>query len=160
MGQRGPVRTPTKILELRDSTELWKRKREPRPVTEKPPCPTWLAPDARTIWRQVTPELARIGILARIDQHALARYCHLWVRWRTEETRLATEGLDIITYNAAGQVMSIVPSPAVARSSNLADKLLRLEQHFGMTPSARASLQVEQPQRHGNQDTKAKYFRA
>lgn len=159
MGRRGPPRTPTKILALRDSTQVWKRKREPQPPAEKPPCPAWLDPDARKMWRTITPELARIGILARIDQNALARYCHLWVRWRAEEMRLTTEGMDITTYNADGQLMSIQPSPAVARASNLADKLLKLEQQFGMTPSARASLRVEAPVTHADQDPKAKFFR-
>lgn len=159
MGRRGPPRTPTKILELRDSTQVWKRKREPRPVAEKPPCPAWLDAEARKLWRTITPELARIGLLARIDQNALARYCHLWVRWRAEEMRLTAEGMDIVTYNADGQLMSIQPSPAVARSLNLADKLLKLEQHFGMTPSARASLRVEQPTSDADHDAKAKFFR-
>jgi phage terminase small subunit len=93
VGKRGPVPTPTKVLNMRGSWRAKTRPQEPHALpSEKPPCPAWLDADARKVWRVLIPQLARIGVLTRLDQHALARYCTLWIRWRKAETMLARNG--------------------------------------------------------------------
>lgn len=161
MGKRGPLPTPTNVLKMRGSWRAKTRPLEPAPpAAEKPPCPAWLDADARKVWRALIPQLARLGVLTRLDQHALARYCTLWVRWRKMETLLAEKGELVISYTEEGAVAGVHVTPYVAIASTLADKLLRLEQHFGMTPSARAALHVEIPDPHApTDDPKAKFFR-
>jgi len=120
MGRRGPPRTPTAVLAQRGSWLAKTRPNEPRPAVESPDRPDWLNDEAAAVWDQVVPFLLEIGVLSRVDSNALARYCVGVVRFQ----RLFNH-----------------PNAQVTAVSKLAAQLLRLEKQFGMTPSARQSIQ-------------------
>ncbi len=81
-------------------------------------------------------------VLTQVDQHALARYCQLWARWREAEEFLDKRGATYSVRDKDGNIVALKKYPQVVIASDLADKLLRLEQQFGLTPSARTRLEV------------------
>ena len=158
MGSRGPSPTPTKILALRESWRAKRNPAEPRPPTGRPRRPRWLDSYAKAAWRQIVPQLERMGVLTRIDANALSRYCVLWGRWRKAEEFLQERGECYLAKDAAGQVIGLKPYPQARMASQLAEQLLRLEQQFGMTPSARARIEVPQQEREDERD-KRRYLK-
>jgi P27 family predicted phage terminase small subunit len=149
MTTRGRKPTPTKLLELRGSWRAKTRKDEPQPSAKgatptapKLPCPAWLDDEGKQVWRTLIKQLGDMGILESIDALALGRYCQLYQRWRTAEEQIRARGETIDLYNAEGEVIGVGLSPFVKLANELAEKLLRLEQQYGMTASARASLGI------------------
>ena len=147
MGRRGPRPLPTEILRLRGSTLVTKRRitREITRTPAVPSCPRWLDNGAKAAWRQLVPELDGLGILANVDRNALTRYCRLWSRWRKMEKLIEERGETYPIRNETGEVKYLAQFPHVSIASGLAQQLTRLEQEFGMTPSARARIQVAHP---------------
>lgn len=119
----GPPRTPTSVLEKRGSWLVKDRKMtEPQPERGRPTCPNALKDDARKLWRKLVPMLDAMGVLTRIDGTVLERYCVLMVKWRHNEAHPTEKSFD--------------------KGLRLNEALLKLEVQFGLTPSARARLQV------------------
>lgn len=87
MGTRGPAPQPDNVRLLkgngidRDQAHA-KVSRQPRAVAGIPPMPRGMGPDARRIWKHVTPELARLGILGNIDLATLEAYCRAYQEMR------------------------------------------------------------------------------
>ena len=81
----GPRRTPTKVLEMRGSWLARNRKQSdpgygnnaigPEVLIK---MPSWLLDDARAVWRLVLAHLKPLGVIGRMDSHALGRYCTIF----------------------------------------------------------------------------------
>jgi P27 family predicted phage terminase small subunit len=164
MGTRGPKRTPTKILKMRGSWRANAREGEPIPASKAPPCPQWLKEKAeRAVWRTLVNRLMALHLIGEIDQHALGRYVRLFLLWRKMDDFVKgyDESYPIMAPDRA-KPLGFKLFPQTVLALDLSDKLLRLEQHFGMTPSARAALAgavqrpVEEPEPRG----KARFFEA
>lgn len=125
---------------MRGSPRAERRKNEPKPADGVPRCPPWLTPEAKKHWRRLIPLLASMNILKITDAEAIARYCHLWHRWRKAEEFLGANGECYPLRDEAGKVKCLMPYPQVAIANRLASQLLRLEQEFGLTPSARTRI--------------------
>ena len=120
VGRRGPAKTPSKVLTARGSWRGVKRvKSQPKPDDKAPRCPAWLSAKARVAWKTLIPKLTEMGVIGTCDRNALARYCDFFVRWRA--------AADLGDMDVALKIST---------------HLLRIEQQFGLTPSARASLAV------------------
>ena len=77
MGRRGPAPTPTRILKIRGST-LVTRKREAGEVQGPsgiPDRPDWLDVDSLVTWDSLVPLLIQMGVLTRVDGKALTVRC-------------------------------------------------------------------------------------
>ena len=158
MGRRGPPPTPTAVLKLRGSTRVTQRRQihEAQGPVGAPEPPDWLDEDARAMWDHLLPMLTGMGVLTRIDGNALARYCRLWSRWRKAEAHLDKHGELYPLKDDQGRVRYVQQWPQVAIAAKLAQQLTRLEQEFGMTPSARTRV----PARNAAGPTdKSEYFR-
>ena len=143
MGRRGPAPTPTAMLKLRGSWRAKTREGEPQPPPGRPKCPQWLDDDAKKVWRQLVPQLDEMGVLTKVDANALARYCRLWSRWRQAEAFIDRHGEVYPLKDEHGKVRYFQQFPQVSIANKLAQQLTRLEQEFGMTPSARSQIDVE-----------------
>ncbi len=145
MGRRGPAPTPTPKLALAGSRRANRNRNEPQPEASDLTPPEWISEEAKQVWAEVAPQLDRRGVLKRIDEDALARYCQLWSRWKAAELFIARHGETYPIKDGQGNVKYIQQLPQVAIASKLAQQLTRLEQEFGMTPSARTRIEVDMP---------------
>jgi len=131
---------------------------EPRPERGRPRCPKWLDEKAKEAWALLIPPLDRMGVLAKIDGNALARYCRLHSRWRDAEEFLQKQGDTYLAKDADGRVTGVKAYPHARIAAQLSEQLLRLEQHFGMTPAARARLSAPRED-EGTDDLRSRYLR-
>jgi P27 family predicted phage terminase small subunit len=134
------------MLELRGSWRANARVNEPQPKSQRPPAPSWLKDDEKRVFETLADLLVGMGIATAADQITLARYAQLSVLYhRTYEfVRRHGEAHAIPGKKAADG--STGPSPGLRLYPQtklvleLADRLLRMEEQFGLTPSARARL--------------------
>jgi P27 family predicted phage terminase small subunit len=105
--------------------------------------PTWLDKLARRMWGELIPLLQSMGVLTRIDRNSLIRYCTYWSRWVKAEQWLAKHGTSYPIRDGNGKTKSIGQFPQVSEASKLGMLLARLEQEFGMTPSARSRIECD-----------------
>src|SRR3990167_10138657 len=138
MGQRGPKPTPTKILALRGST-LVKRRKEPAVETGKPSVPGYLSASERQTWRRLTGHLERAGLLAKLDGDMLGRYCVLHGQWLRAVLFVSVHGQSYVTMDLAENT-NYKLYPEVKLIAGFHKDLARIEASFGMSPSARAGL--------------------
>jgi len=151
MGLRGPPKTPTKILKARGSWRAGLRDGEPSARARKLNPPAWLSARAKDVWRRLEPKLRAMGVLDAADENALARYCQLFARYRECETEIQEYG-SFVNDDSGNEV----ELPAVKRAERLSQQLTRLEDRFGLSPSARASLAAE---RTDEEDEKERFFK-
>jgi phage terminase small subunit len=121
MAKRGPKKTPTAILEKRGSWLAKTRDGEPIVDAGYPPCPDWIKGEAREIWDRIVPELVNLGVMTKLDGFAFSRYCVYSVLWLKELGN---------------------PGRTEATLERYSNQCMRLEQSFGLNPSARASLET------------------
>ena len=145
MGKRGPPKTPTKLLQMRGSWLAKTREGEPQPEQGAPEKPEDLTPNASAAWDHLVPRLEASGVMTRIDGRAFARYCELWALWEDLKAFIHKSGHAHPIRNRKGEVTGVKAYPQVRLALQTSEHLLRLEQQFGLTPSARASLSVPAP---------------
>lgn len=153
MGKRGPTKKPTELKLIQGNPGKNALPCEPKP--QKVRCvepPKKLSAAERRAWKEIAPKLEANGLLTEIDLNMLVRYCRYAVKFDVAQKFIDEHGFEFTTYQAQTpeQVANGEPKviryvgqyPAVNTWLNLGDKLLRIEQQFGMSPSARASINV------------------
>ncbi|MEX0749525.1 MAG: phage terminase small subunit P27 family [Dehalococcoidia bacterium] len=105
---------------------------EPQVTSDLPSCPRELSKAAKREWRRIAPELAQLGLLARIDRAALALYCDAWGRW--VEAQQALQKYGVVVKSPNGFPMQ---SPYLAIANKALDQMRLLLGEFGMSPSSR-----------------------
>lgn len=137
MGLRGPKPLPT-AAKIAAGTYRADRAAANEPATTgRPTCPNWLTPDESKLFRNLVRQFIKMKMVGSIDSNSLARYCRLWFRWRESEQKIQEEGSVLTTdkgYHYA--------NPHCGLSRSLSDQLQRIEQSFGMNPSARTRISV------------------
>jgi P27 family predicted phage terminase small subunit len=140
----GPPKKPTALL----SPDSWRRKErahEPQP-TGLPSAPRWLDKTTKAVYRQVASMLTAMGVGRMPDANVLCRYCRLWVRWKNADAQIQKFGEVQPMKDKTGKVICLALGAFTKLEKSLSADLLRIEQEFGMTPAARARIQVEIPQ--------------
>ncbi|MDD5059284.1 MAG: phage terminase small subunit P27 family [Sideroxydans sp.] len=117
-------------------------KREPQPEPVRLPCPRWLSGEARKAWRYVAPQLARLGLLTKLDRIALEELCYLYGMARRAKATLEAEGLTFTTPNGYVQQR---PEVAIVHKCSALMKGYLAE--FGMTASSRSKISLPEPER-------------
>jgi len=159
MGRRGPPKIPTTLKLLRGCPSGVRKlpRGEPKPplVTDNT-APEFLSPAAQSIWTELVPKLETLGLFTVLDRNAVGRYCELSARWLIASKRIAETGKTHVPVfheqtdedRAAGtppRLKYIQELPESLEMRRLPGELLRLEQQFGMTPAARASISILPP---------------
>jgi phage terminase small subunit len=90
VGARGPAPQKAELRILKgngkDRDQAHKPvRRQPKAALAAPPMPTELGDHGERIWKHVTPELARMGILGSIDLATLEAYCRAYQAMRDHD---------------------------------------------------------------------------
>lgn len=158
MGKRGPRPTPTKLKILRGNPGCRPlNKNEPEPPSDGIVMPPHLGELARAKWRELLPMLQGVKVMTRADVEALSRYCDTWEWWLATRAKLKAEGDTYPILNDKGEVKYVAQRPEVSIAHKLAVQLRQLEQDFGLNPSARTALHVEEPKEDAD-DKDARVF--
>ena len=145
MGLRGPKPTPTAIKQARGTFRPDRAAGSEARPTGRPTCPAWLSKDAKREFRRVVKVLSGMGLIGTADSNALARYASTWVRWRQTVQMIEKAGEVVVYRDEQGKPKAVQPSAFNAIARGLAEQLDRLEQSFGMNPSARSRIEVAPP---------------
>ena len=117
---------------------------EPAPDAALPDPPEVLSADARVEWERVGPHLVRLGLMTDIDKGALAAYCDAYGDWVATSRAIAAlkakgnNGMVVRTVNG-----NVMPNPLVSINRAARRDMVRFASVFGMTPAARAGMDIE-----------------
>lgn len=114
---------------------------EPRPEIGVPTRPGWLLPEAKREWSRIVPELARLGLLAKIDRALIAAYCQCWARYVEAQKDIDENGYYFTTDKGYEG-----PRPAVQMATKMLEKMSALSAKFGFSPSDRARIRLPEPE--------------
>ena len=158
MGKRGPKPQPTKLRLLRGNPGKRQiNKSEPIPPSDDIAPPDWVSGVARSKWDEVVPKLIGMGVMTNADVDTIARYCTMheqFVKYLDQVRR----GLDVLVIrDDKGKVKYMQSTPAATMMTKLAASMLRIEQEFGLTPSARSGI-VAKKQTSEEDERDAKMF--
>ena len=148
MGTRGPGRTPTQILKMSGSNRAVAREgKEPKPDATKPNSTVKMTPQERRVYDKMCRMLRDMGLQASTDGNAIARYAKALIRFNTTCEFLEKHGESYAVYDKHADGSKTIKMMRRFPESTLRNELeviiLRLEREFGLTPSARASLEVD-----------------
>jgi P27 family predicted phage terminase small subunit len=149
---RGRPPVPSRLKLLRGNPgKRPLNKNEPKPKAKPPRCPDWLHPEARKKWKQLAPELARLGLLTIVDGDVLAAYCQCFAELKAANDAITAEGRFVKVGGTAlekkdGTVEQVgyqlQPHPAVAMQRSALQQLKSFAALFGLDPSSRSKLHV------------------
>lgn len=156
MGRRGPPKKPTelKLLQGIPGGEHKLNKNEPRPekLGDLTP-PELLTEEGKEIWRSVAEYLHRLNLLTEIDTLSLLVFCDVVEKWRKAKRFLDESGstYEIFHEQTPEEVAAKVPKklkycaqyPQVSIYNQLTKDIIRIGNQFGLTPAARASLNLD-----------------
>jgi P27 family predicted phage terminase small subunit len=116
---------------------------QPPPALPMPPA--HLSDAAKVEWGRVSSTLYALRMLTDIDTAALGAYCEAYARWKEASDALAQmrqadpamRGLLIRTSN-----QNIIQNPLIGIANKAAADMVRYAAEFGMTPSARARIEL------------------
>lgn len=138
--------TPTKLLSMRGSWRANLRTEEPQPEVKMVEPPKFLKAADKKYFREMVEKLFACGILTVADAGSFTRYITSFGRWVEAERALAEgEPTHHEIRDEAGNIKSVVPGKAYATVCKEHERLLKLEQEFGLTPASRPRLQSVKP---------------
>ena len=115
-------------------------KNEPVPKANKIEPPEYVSGKALEKWNEIVPGLMESGVVTNADVETLGRYCAMYEQW-LKYLDQCRKGLDVLVIrDDNGKVKYMQQSPAATMQMKLAASMLRIEQEFGLTPSARTGI--------------------
>lgn len=100
--------------------------------------PEWLCASGRTIWTAYMPRLRAMGYVRDTDRLAFARLCDHTARWLRLREKVDAKGESYTTESRHGKMERI--NPDFAAMLRVEEKLVQLEDRFGLTPAARQQI--------------------
>jgi len=141
MAKPGKKPTPTALKKLRGNPgrrPLPKNEPQPKKSTGLPRAPTVLNKPGQKEWRRMVKELHPLGLLTNIDLTALTMYCAAYSDWIHAQQKIQEHGMLVIVNTVPQQ------SPWMQISNKAAEKMLKYLPEFGMTPSSRSRVSVQE----------------
>lgn len=138
----GPPPKPTALKKLAGNPgKRALNKAEPQPDRVIPAMPRGLPARARRFWKDHADKLDRLGLLTEVDGPAFTLMAiHYATAWEAMRAIQDSGGLADVDENG---VVRKHPLLQVWRENSAA--FLRYANHFGLTPSARAKLEISEP---------------
>jgi phage terminase small subunit len=113
-GRSGGKPKPTKLKVLTGNPgkrPLPENEMSPEPIT--PEAPAWMPKEAQCEWHRLVPELAKLGVLARLDRSTLTAHCLAWEAMQ----RAHFEGDDAKLMKAIGHLRSFIAELGLSPSA-------------------------------------------
>ena len=148
MGKRGPRKEPTALRLLKGSPSHHRINRlEPKPASDSIMPPAWLVKTSLKKWNEILPGLIATGVVTNADVETLARYCtmHEQFLFCLKEIRAGRDQVEI--KDRKGEIVNVKATPAAINIFKIAASMLRIEQEFGLTPSARSGIVANKKQK-------------
>lgn len=98
MGQRGPSRTPTALLQARGSRRAAQRTNEPVPPEGEIKPPHKLNELEQEVWDQAVPILSAMGVLTTADVYLLAVWVFEYTEWLIHREIVQRDGAVDVFY--------------------------------------------------------------
>jgi P27 family predicted phage terminase small subunit len=121
---------------------------EPIPPPGPPEPPEHLDAIARGEWQRMADVLGRMGLLSRAEGPALTLYCEAYSKWLRARAEIVKRGMvverDIINSNGHKTGTRIFANPAMQIEMMSMRLMKDLLVEFGMTPSSRSRIRVDQ----------------
>jgi P27 family predicted phage terminase small subunit len=120
----------------------------PRPEPVRPPCSKILDRIARRYWLYIVRELEAMGTLAHSDQGIIAAAANAYSRWHRAEEQLKAlaKGPDQYTEVMKTKSGNWIQNPLVGIANAARDALVRYGSELGLSPTARAKINIDTPQ--------------
>ena len=135
----GRPRTPTRLKVLRGTARPDRTNpSEPKPKRDRPRCPAWLSPTAKTVWRKLAGVLDRMRVLTEADGHALELLADAYGEYRAARAVILKEGTTYESDTKHGKIVRTRPEVAIAADAWKRMKAMLVE--FGLTPSSRSQV--------------------
>ena len=146
MAGKGPRPKPTAIKKARGTDRPDRRsRREPDGGPGRPDTPDWFGPVEAAVWEWLIPALEEQGTLGSCDRNMLSRYCTMWSQWRDCQAVIEAKGQTYEVFNEAGEMRFASARPEAGLALKLDAAMRRIEQEFGLSPSARTRIEVKVP---------------
>jgi len=110
---------------------------EPRPELGVGPCPSWIQPQAKVLYKKLAKELTELGIVGQTDSGQLVLYCVTLAKWHEAEALVEELGPTFIDSRGVERIR-----PEVRLCKRLADQVVRFGKGFGLSPAARTGLRI------------------
>jgi P27 family predicted phage terminase small subunit len=138
MGRRGPPPKPAKLRLVEGARPDRVNQSEPVASSARPECPEAASAEVREVWDYTVAELDQMGLASAADRDALLCYCEAVVAHRKASVLLAKS--DVLIKGIHGNP---VRNPALQVQRDAAQVIRAFAQEFGLTPSARARIEVK-----------------
>lgn len=141
---KGRKRTPTKIKELQGTLKaerVLENEMQVSLVSEIPFAPEWLTEIGSQEWNNVCSELHGKGMLHHIDLRLIEAYCNAMALHIETEMMLRDKGRIQVFKNPDGTIKHTQSVPFQKIANDALDRALKLATQFGLTPSARTTIQ-------------------
>jgi len=143
MAKPGPRTTPTKLKLIKGNPgkrRLPENEPEPEVSVKIPRAPTELNKIAKKEWRRMAKELHTMGLLTNFDLAAFRGYCVCYAQWVEALRQIEKHG--VLIKAQSGFPMQ---SPYLQIANKAMIEMRKWLVEFGMTPSSRTGLKVENP---------------
>lgn len=143
MGRAGPPKKPTALRVLKNDERLKyeQPRNEPKPSANNLAAPPHLYGTALEKWDELREVLEPAGLMTDADKDSLAQYCVNWQLYLVCIEKIKTEGM-IMEFNGGSGKNYRQASPHTVTMLKLQAAMVKTSKEFGLTPSARASLDL------------------
>ena len=140
----GPPKQPTAIRLLRGNPSKEPiTTEEPKPAAGLPTKPAGLSVDAGEVWDQTIALLADVrGLLTVADGATVELFARTFARYRELEAFTEANGPVLVLRDDKGQVRYAQPAPHASLAAKLLPQLRGLAAELGLSPSARARINL------------------
>lgn len=114
----------------------------PAVPTASPKCPAWLPKSGKKYWKEVAPQLVKVGLISEIDGAIFALHCDSAGKYE-EVTRRLKELDDLVASTPQG---FLVQDVMFTIRNKLWDQVLRSGSEFGLSPAARSKVKASDQQ--------------
>lgn len=134
----GPKPKPGEIAEKQGNPGHRPIIKTPESVPAEVAAPEWLDEMGCAIWSLYMPRLRGMGYVKDTDRLSFARLCDHTARWLRLRQKVNEKGESYTTESRHGKMERI--NPDFAAMLRVEEKMVQLEDRFGLTPAARQQI--------------------